>query len=201
VDAPVRLARVRGVKDRLPQKLRADAEDNRERILASARTLFASEGLTVPMREIARHAGVGPATLYRRYPTKQALATAAFAEQVRACEAIVEEGLAATDPWQGFCLVIERICDLHVRNRGFTDAFLATYPEAVDSSASRELTLRSLATLARRAKARGQLRKDFELSDLVIMLTAHRGLQASTPARRLAASRRFAALTVQAFSA
>lgn len=201
MDAPVRLARVRGVTDRLPQKLRADAEDNRERILASARALFASEGLAVPMREIARHAGVGPATLYRRYPTKQVLATAAFAEQVRACEAIVEEGLAAADPWEGFCLVIERICELHVRNRGFTDAFLATYPDAVDSSASRELTLKSVATLARRAKARGQLRRDFELGDLVIMLTAHRGLQASTPARRLAASRRFAALTVQAFSA
>lgn len=201
MDAPVRLARVRGVTDRLPQKLRADAEDNRERILASARALFASEGLAVPMREIARHAGVGPATLYRRYPTKQVLATAAFAEQVRACEAIVEAGLAAADPWEGFCLVIERICELHVRNRGFTDAFLATYPDAVDSSASRELTLKSVATLARRAKARGQLRRDFELGDLVIMLTAHRGLQASTPARRLAASRRFAALTVQAFSA
>ena len=201
MDAPVRLARVRGVTDRLPQKLRADAEDNRERILASARALFASEGLAVPMREIARHAGVGPATLYRRYPTKQALATAAFAEQVRACEAIVEAGLAAADPWEGFCLVIERICELHVRNRGFTDAFLATYPDAVDSSASRELTLKSVATLARRAKARGQLRRDFELGDLVIMLTAHRGLQASTPARRLAASRRFAALTVRAFSA
>jgi AcrR family transcriptional regulator len=189
------------VKDLLPQKLRADAEDNRERILAAAQALFAAEGLGVPMREIARHAGVGPATLYRRYPTKQALATAAFAEQVRACEEIVEEGLAAADPWQGFCLVIERICELHIRHRGFTEAFLATYPDAAESSASRELTMKSMATLARRAKARGQLRRDFELSDLVIMLTAHRGLQAAAPATRTAASRRFAALTLQAFSA
>ncbi|WP_350275499.1 helix-turn-helix domain-containing protein [Kribbella sp. HUAS MG21] len=186
--------------DRLPQKLRADAEDNRERILASARTLFADQGLGVPMREIARHAGVGPATLYRRYPTKQALATAAFAEQVRACEEIVEEGLAAADPWQGFCLVIERICELHIRQRGFTDAFLATYPDA-DDLESRELTLKSMATLARRAKAGGKLRRDFRMSDLVVMLTAHRGLQAATPAVRVAASRRFADLTVRAFSA
>lgn len=185
----------------MPQKLRADAEDNRERILAAARRLFATEGLTVPMRDIARAAGVGPATLYRRFPTKQALATAAFAEQVKACQQIVEAGLAAADPWQGFCEVIERICELHVHNRGFTDAFLATYPEAVDSAGSRELTLKSVATLARRAKARGKLRRDFELGDLVIMLTAHRGLHASTPAARVAASRRFAALTVQAFQA
>jgi AcrR family transcriptional regulator len=201
VDAGVQLARVRDVKDRLPQKLRADAEDNRERILDAARRLFATEGLTVPMRDIARAASVGPATLYRRFPTKQALATAAFAEQERACRQIVEDGLAAADPWQGFCLVIERICELHVHNRGFTDAFLATYPDAVDSAASRELTLKSVATLARRAKARGRLRRDFELGDLVVMLTAHRGLHASNQAARLAASRRFAALTVQAFQA
>ncbi|MBP2352508.1 AcrR family transcriptional regulator [Kribbella aluminosa] len=189
------------MNDRLPRKLRADAEDNRERILAAARTLFARTGLTVPMRDIAREAGVGPATLYRRFPTKQDLATAAFAEQEQACRRIVEDGLAADDPWEGFCLVIERICELHVHNRGFTDAFLATYPEAVDSSGSRELTLKSVGILARRAKARGRLRRDFELADLVIMLTAHRGLHASTPAARLAASRRFAALTVQAFQA
>ncbi|WP_329000334.1 TetR/AcrR family transcriptional regulator [Kribbella sp. NBC_00709] len=186
---------------RLPQKLRSDAEDNRDRILASARTLFATEGLTVPMREIARHAGVGPATLYRRFPTKQSLATEAFAEQVRACEAIVEQGLAVADPWQGFCLVIERLFELHVRNRGFTDAFLATYPEAADFAESRERAMRSVATLARRAKADGQLRRDFELADFVIMLTAHRGLRASTSAGRLAASRRFAALAVRAFQA
>lgn len=186
---------------RLPQKLRSDAEDNRERILVSARTLFASEGLTVPMREIARHAGVGPATLYRRFPTKQSLATEAFAEQVHACQSIVKAGLAEPDPWDGFCLVVERICELHVHNRGFTDAFLATYPEAVDVADSRELTLKSVARLARRAKARGRLRSDFELSDLVIMLTAHRGLHASSPAARTAASRRFAALVVQAFQA
>ncbi|MGW0216291.1 TetR/AcrR family transcriptional regulator [Micromonospora chokoriensis] len=50
------------------------------------------------MREIARQAGVGPATLYRRFPTKQALATEAFAEQMDACRVIVDEGLADPDP-------------------------------------------------------------------------------------------------------
>ena len=120
-DAPVRFAKVRAVTDRLPQTLRADALDNRERILDAARALFAAEGLNVPMREIARRAGVGPATLYRRFPTKQMLATEAFADQMRACHAIVDEGLADPDPWHGFCLVIEKICELHARDRGFTE--------------------------------------------------------------------------------
>jgi hypothetical protein len=57
------------VTGRLPHNLRSDARDNRELILATARAVFAAEGLNVPMREIARRAGVGTATLYRRFPT------------------------------------------------------------------------------------------------------------------------------------
>src|SRR5690606_4738368 len=64
-DAPVRLAKVRGMPDHLTHPLRSDARDNRDRILEAARTLFATDGLGVPMREIARLAEVGPATLYR----------------------------------------------------------------------------------------------------------------------------------------
>ncbi|MEU8275292.1 helix-turn-helix domain-containing protein [Microbispora bryophytorum] len=69
---------------RSPQILRSDALDNRERILDAARALFAAEGLDVPMREIARRAGVGPATLYRRFPTKQLLVTEVFTDEMRA---------------------------------------------------------------------------------------------------------------------
>ena len=53
--------------------LRADAQENRDRILDAARALFSERGLDVSMREVARCAEVGPATLYRRFPTKQAL--------------------------------------------------------------------------------------------------------------------------------
>jgi len=80
------------VIDRLPHTLRSDALDNRERILDAARALFSADGLDVPMREIARCAGVGPATLYRHFPTKQVLATEAFADQLRACRTIVDDG-------------------------------------------------------------------------------------------------------------
>jgi hypothetical protein len=56
---------MRAVTVDLPHKLRSDALDNRERILDAARVAFAAEGMNVPIREIARRAGVGPATLYR----------------------------------------------------------------------------------------------------------------------------------------
>src|SRR3954453_16129880 len=116
--------------ERSPQMLRSDARDNRERVLEAARAVFATEGLDGPMREIARRAGVGPATLYRRFPTKELLVTEAFADRLHACVTIVEEGLADPDPWLCFCLVVERICTLHARDRGFTAAFMSAYPHA-----------------------------------------------------------------------
>jgi AcrR family transcriptional regulator len=189
------------VTDRLPHTLRSDARDNRERILDAARTVFAAEGLDVPMREIARRAGVGPATLYRRFPTKERLVTEAFTDQMRACYAVVDEGLADPDPWHGFCLVIERICELHARDRGFTAAFMSTFPNAVDFAAVREDSLNSIAELARRAKDAGQLRPDFVLDDLILVLQANSGIHATSPAAQVAASRRFAALAIQAFHA
>ena len=56
-----------------PRPLRADARRNRERILAAATAAFAADGLSVPLDEIARRAGVGPGTLYRHFPAKEAL--------------------------------------------------------------------------------------------------------------------------------
>jgi AcrR family transcriptional regulator len=134
------------VTDLLPHPLRSDARDNRELILAAARELFAAEGLNVTMRQVARRAGVGPATLYRHFPAKEVLVTAALAGQMRACHAIVEAGLADPDPWHGFCLVIV-------------------------------------------------------LDDLVLVLMANGGIRAASPAAAVAASRRFAALAIEAFAA
>jgi AcrR family transcriptional regulator len=189
---------VRAVTGRLPHNLRSDARDNRELILATARAVFAAEGLNVPMREIARRAGVGPATLYRRFPTKQILVTEAFTEQLGACHAIVDEGIADPDPWHGLCLVIEKICELHTRNRGFTAAFLSAFPGAMDLAASRDFALRSVAELTRRAMNTGRLRPDFVLDDLILILMANNGIRAASPAAAAAASRRFAALAIKA---
>ncbi|MFJ2708850.1 TetR/AcrR family transcriptional regulator [Streptomyces sp. NPDC087428] len=187
--------------DHLPRTLRSDALDNRERILDAARVLFSADGLDVPMREIARRAGVGPATLYRHFPAKQMLVADAFADQLRACRAIVDEGCADPDPWRGLCLVIERICELHARDRGFTEAFLSAFPGVTDVAAGREYTLKAVAELARRAKDAGHLRSDFVLDDLILVLMANKGIHATSTATQVMASRRFAGLAIQAFEA
>jgi AcrR family transcriptional regulator len=189
------------VTDRLPHTLRSDARDNRELILEAARAVFATEGLTVPMREIARRAGVGPATLYRRFPTKELLVTEAFAGQLQACHAIVDDGLADPDPWRGFCGVIEKLCELHAGNAGFTAAFMSAFPHAIDFAAGREYALRSIAGLARRAQQAGRLRPDFVVDDLILILMANRGIRATSPPAAAAASRRFAALAIGALAA
>lgn len=187
--------------DILSQSLRSDARDNRDRILEVARSVFAAEGLDVPMREIARRAGVGPATLYRRFPTKESLVVEAFEEQMCACGAIVEEGVADPDPWRGFCTVIERLFDLHARDRGFTAAFMSAYPNALDFTEGRTYALTLLAGLARRAKDAGRLRPDFVVDDLILVLMANGGIQSKSPEGRVAASRRFATLAIAGFSA
>lgn len=189
------------VTDRLPHTLRSDALDNRERILDAARALFSTEGLDVPMREVARRAAVGPATLYRHFPTKQTLVAEAFANQLNACRAIVDEGCADPDPWRGLCLVIERICELHARDRGFTEAFLSTYPGMTDVAEGREYTVKAVAGLAQRAKDAGHLRSDFVLDDLILVLMANKGIHAASTAGQVKASRRFSALVIQAFEA
>ncbi|MFJ3671337.1 TetR/AcrR family transcriptional regulator [Streptomyces sp. NPDC090106] len=183
----------------LPHTVRSDARENRARILEAARAVFGEQGLDAPVREVARQAGVGPATLYRHFPTKQALIAETFAEQRRACRTAVQDALADPDPWRGFRVLIEQICELHAHSRGFADAFMTSYPAAMDFAADRERTSRAVAELARRAQRSGRLRPDFVADDLTLVLMAHRGLHDAPPAARLAASRRFAAYVIEAF--
>jgi AcrR family transcriptional regulator len=186
---------------RLPQTVRSDARDNRARILDAARAVFGEQGLGAPMREVARHAGVGPATLYRHFPAKQALIAETFAEQRRACRAAIRDALVDPDPWHGFCSLIERICELHAHSHGFADAFMTAFPEAMDFAADQEEARHAVRELARRAQETGQLRSGFVVDDLILMLMAHRGLQGTPLAARGTASRRFAAYVIEAFRA
>ena len=181
--------------------LRSDARDNRARILAVARAAFAAEGLDVPIREIARRAEVGAATVYRHFQTKEALLAEAFEEQLASCEEILEEGLAADDPWRGFGLVIEKVMAMHALDRGFARAFTSRLPQAIAFTEDRDRMLRLLLELVRRAQEAGSLRKDFVLEDISLALMANEGIRAESPEMREAASRRFAALMLQSFQA
>ncbi|APU17135.1 transcriptional regulator, TetR family [Actinoalloteichus sp. GBA129-24] len=182
-------------------ELRTDARRNRDRIVEAARDLFAARGLDVPTAAIARRAGVGVATLYRRFPTKESLVGAVFAEKFAVCASMVGDALDDPDPWRGFCTMIEQICVMQARDRGFSAAFFAAYPGTVDVDRGREEAIRGFVDLTRRAKASGRLRPDFVQHDLALLLMANGGVVADSAEAGLAASRRLVALLLDAFRA
>ncbi|GAB2477191.1 TetR/AcrR family transcriptional regulator [Streptosporangium sandarakinum] len=182
-------------------ELRADARRNRGRILVAAREVFAEHGIDAPMATVARRAGVGVATLYRRFPTRDALVRAAFAQQVETCGRALTEALADPDPWRGFQRLVETVCELQREEQGFPAAFVAAFPDsAAEHAQARERAERDLMTLVRRAQAAGALRADFHPSDLAVALLAHCGLVTALP-HDGAASRRLVAYLLQSFRA
>ncbi|MEV0390296.1 helix-turn-helix domain-containing protein [Nonomuraea sp. NPDC050643] len=182
-------------------ELRADARDNRHRILEAAREAFATRGLDVPMAAVARRAGVGVATLYRRFPSRESLVTEVFADQMAACGSAVEEALADPDPWRAFQTVIEKVCAMQVADQGFTEAFLTAFPEAIDYERERSRAEAGFADVVRRAKEAGRLRADFATADLVLLLRANCGVAAEPGEAAAVGSRRLVAYLLQSFRA
>ncbi|WP_405576530.1 TetR/AcrR family transcriptional regulator [Streptomyces sp. NBC_01092] len=181
--------------------VRADARRNRERVLVAARAVFAEHGIDAPMATVARRAGVGVATLYRHFPTRDALVRGAFAQQMDTCARALTEALTAPDPWQGFQQLVETVCGLQREERGFPAAFVAAFPESTsEHTQSRKQAERDFMTLVRRAQAAGALRADFHPSDLAVVLLAHCGLVSALPGDG-AASRRLVAYLLQSFRA
>lgn len=183
------------------QTLRADAERNRERLLCAAREVFAEQGLQAPMAEVARRAGVGVATLFRRFPTRDDLITATFAAKMAAYADAIDEALADPDPWSGFCRYVERVCAMQAEDRGFTDVLTMTFPAAKAFEAHRNRAGKAFGELIARAKATGQLRPDFAHQDLPMILMANAGVVAATAGAAPDAWRRLVGYLLQAFAA
>ncbi|MGW7244048.1 TetR/AcrR family transcriptional regulator [Streptomyces sp. NPDC054804] len=112
------------------QPLRSDAERNRVRIIAAARTVSGRDGLNASMASVAREAGVGIATMFRRFPTKEELVAAVFADRMDAHVRATAEALANPEPWRGFSGYIETVCAMHAADRGFADVLTMSLPGA-----------------------------------------------------------------------
>jgi AcrR family transcriptional regulator len=156
--------------------LRSDAERNRERVLTAARAVFAREGLGASMASVAREAGVGIATLFRRFPAKEDLVAAAFGDRMDAYAEAVDTGLADPDPWSGFIGYLEAVCAMQAADRGFADVLTTTFPTAKPLEARRRQAYEGAVRLIDRAKAAGRLREDFHPRDLVLLLMANAGV-------------------------
>src|SRR5215204_190896 len=160
--------------------LRADAKRNRELILAAARDVFAERGLDAPLEAIARRAGVGQATLYRRFPTRQDLLVATFGPKLAAYTEAIDRALKDPDPWRGFCDYLTAITGMQQGDRGFRDILTLAFPAAPELRAQRDRVYRGVAELIEKAKATGRLREDFVPEDVPLLLMANAGVVAPT---------------------
>jgi AcrR family transcriptional regulator len=160
--------------------LRIDAARNRERILAAAREVFADGGIAAPLEQVAQRAGVGIATLYRRFPTRGDLVSAAFQDKLQALVDAAELALANGDPWEGFSTYLLTVCEMQATDRGFAALFSA---EALDDPRIHDYCTRALVAFERlvdAAKTSGALRADFATNDLLLLLNANAGVGAAT---------------------
>lgn len=181
-----------------PAPLRADALRNRERIVDAAAALFAERGPAVPLEDVARAAGVGVATLYRRFPNRTDLAAAVFERNVAAYDEVVDAALADPDADRAFRELVLALCELQAGDPGRRAILTTGFPanSAIEAHAARiEAKVRSVVD---RARAEGALRADVGLGDVVVLLLANAGVLEATGRHAPTAWRRFAALMLDA---
>jgi len=181
--------------------LRADARRNRDRILEVAREVFAEHGLDASMNEVARPAEVGVATLFRRFPSREQLIAATFADPMVEYAALIETALENPDPWHGFCEYVRGVCAMQAGDRGFTDVLTQSFPTTKEFEAERDHAFSRFALLISRAQKAGALRHDFVAEDLPMLLMANAGVVTATHDAAPEASPRLVAYMLQAFSA
>jgi AcrR family transcriptional regulator len=147
--------------------MRADARRNRARILKAARAVFADDGLDAQIDDVARRAKVGVGTVYRHFPTKEALLEALVRERFAQIALIADEVLDRADPWEAFCELIWRGAELNAVDRGFCEAVAMLDQRAVVEECGLGGKLDALMA---RAKAAGQMRADATEADVSIMM-------------------------------
>jgi len=153
------------------RSLRKDAERNRQRILRAAAEVFRERGLDATLDDVARRAGVGVGTVYRRFSDKETLVAELFQERIDELVSAAEKACEADDPWDGFVSYLEYVATTMAGDLGLRQMLLfATYGR--DRVAYlREQVRPVVDRLVTRAQQAGALRADFSATD-VPMLTA-----------------------------
>jgi AcrR family transcriptional regulator len=170
-----------------PRRLRADAVRNREKVLDAARAAFAEHGAEAQMEDVARRAGVGVGTVYRHFPTKQALASALVEERFERVIAHARGLLDEPDPWRAIERCFEYCATTQEQDRAYAGVLAsmagagavagtdpndpargpgAAAPVAGPREHQRAELLSITAQLLERARAAGAIRDDLRATDL-----------------------------------
>ncbi len=167
---------------------RRDAEENRARIVAAAREVFATAGFDAPLDAIARRAGVGRATLYRNFPDRFVLGAAIFEENLAKLEALAEQHRGQPD---GFMTLLASIVEQQIEGHALVPGLL-TGPSMPDLQVMARRVTGLLAEPLRRAREAGKIRHDLVPADVLAalaMISAVVAGDASVGSRRKRAMR------------
>jgi AcrR family transcriptional regulator len=158
-------------KDTAPRKPRADAERNRERLLAAAKAGFAETGPEVSLEEIARRAAVGIGTLYRHFPTRDALIEAVYRREVQQLGDVAARLMGSHAPGEALHEFMRLLVDYIATKKVIAPALLASAGGAELYAASGQPITEAMLNLLKRATESGDIRADVEPADLLRALT------------------------------
>jgi AcrR family transcriptional regulator len=178
---------------------RAEAARNDERILEAAREVYVADPDT-PISAVARRAGVGMSALYRRYPSKEDLLRRLCGDGLKLYIAEAEAALADdADPWTSFARFVRNIVDADTASLTLRLAgtFTPTEELVADGARSQELNIQ----LVERTKTAGDLRPDFDVNDLALIIEQIAAIRVGDEERTRQLRRRYLTLTLQAVHA
>jgi AcrR family transcriptional regulator len=152
--------------------LRRDAERNRRRILDAARVVFAERGLSGSHNDIAREAGVGVGTVYRRFPDKEQLIDALFEARIQEIVDVARAAVDHPDPWEALEGYLVRMQELQSEDRALKEILLGGTRGTERAVAARALIVPLASKILQRAKDAGVVRSDIERTDLPLIQLA-----------------------------
>lgn len=132
------------------------------------------------MDSIAKKAGVGAATLYRRFPCRDDLVEACMADRMETYLVMVNEALSNPDPWDGFATYLTTACAMQADDRGVNELLTRSFPSSRRLEAPRRRAYEALGELMARAQAQRTLRADVTVDDIPLLLLANAGIVQAT---------------------
>lgn len=150
---------------------RADARANHDKLVAAARALFTEKGTSAPLEEVAERAGVGIGTLYRHFPTRQALLEAVYVDEVEAMARAATE-LEELPPWDALSQWLHQYVGFAATKRALNEALMETDPNSNVLLTCRTAIVGAGTALVERAQEAGVVRNDTTFPDIVRMVGA-----------------------------
>jgi AcrR family transcriptional regulator len=152
------------IDTQLRRPMRADALRNRGKLVDAARAVFAAEGTSAPLEDVAERASVGIGTLYRHFPTRQALLEAVYVDEIEEIARAADE-LADADPWEAVAQWLRRYLAFAATKRALHEALLEEEADENVLAACRTLLTGAGTRLIERAQRAGVVRADTSFID------------------------------------